>query len=117
MRITLALVVIILSLMEIGFCATYIKVSDEKIGVITEATQEMTVAEIKHEISGITADISRIEASKQPFLDRMAKYEELLRQCDTLNIKEPVIAPAEPIKTIEDIVPDGDPAVTEPING
>jgi hypothetical protein len=100
-----------------GFAATYIKVSDEKVGIVTEVSQEYTVAEIKHEIEGIQNDLVRIEASKQPFLDRLEKYEAMLAQCSVLGVKEPVIAPVEPIKPIEDIVPDGDPAVTEPIDG
>ena len=110
MRITLAVMVIILSLVEIGFCATYIKVSDEKVGIVTEVSQEYTVAEIKHEIEGIQNDLARIESSKQPFLDRLAKYEDMLANCSAMGIKEPV----KPI--VDEIEPIVEPVV-EPIDG
>ena len=102
MRIVLSVIVITLSLMEICFAATYIKASDNQIGVVTEKTETMTIAEIKHEIEGIQNDIVRIEEAKQPFLDRLEKYEACLAQCSVLGVKEPVIAPVEPIKPIEE---------------
>ena len=89
-----------------GFAAsTYIKASDEKIGVVetTETTTELTVAEIKHEIEGIQNDLVRIEEAKQPFLDRLEKYEAMLAQCSVLGVVEP--KPIVIDKPIEDIMP------------
>ena len=105
MRIVTAVMMIILMgevMVATGLAATYIKVSDEKVGIVTEVSQEYTIAEIKHEIEGIQNDITRIEASKQPFLDRLAKYEDMLANCSAMGIKEPVkvvdeIKPIEPI--------------------
>jgi hypothetical protein len=102
-RIITAVMMIILMgevMVATGLAATYTKASDNQIGVVTEKTETMTIAEIKHELEGIDNDLARIEASKAPFLERMAKYEELLRQCDTLGVKEPVIAPTDEIKPI-----------------
>jgi hypothetical protein len=78
-----------------AIAATYIKVSDEKIGIVEtiEYGQELTVQEIEHEINGIENDLVRIESAKQPFLVRLAKYKEMLAQCEALGIKKP-----EPIK-------------------
>ena len=101
MRVVLMVLVLTLVCFE-GFAATYIKVSDEKVGIVTEVSQEYTIAEIKHEIQGIQNDLIRIEASKQPFLDRLAKYEDMLANCSAMGIKEPVkvvdeIKPIEPV--------------------
>ena len=103
MRIVLMVLVLTLVCFE-GFAATYIKASEEKIGIVTEVTEEMTVAEIKHEIEGIQNDLVRIEEAKQPFLDRLEKYEAMLAQCSVLGVKEPVIAPVDEIKPIEPII-------------
>ena len=102
MRVVLMVLVLTLVCFE-GFAAsTYIKASDEKIGVVetTETTTELTVAEIKHEIEGIQNDLTKIEESKQPFLDRLEKYEAMLAQCSVMGIKEPVKAPVDEIKPI-----------------
>ena len=107
MRIVTAVMMIILMgevMVATGLAATYIKVSDEKVGVVTEVTEEMSIAEIKHEIQGIQNDLIRLEEAKQPFLERMAKYEAMLAQCSVLGVSEPkpiiideIEKPVEPI--------------------
>ena len=76
-----------------AIAATYIKVSDEKIGIVEtiEYGQELTVQEIEHEINGIENDLARIESAKTPFLERLAKYKEMLAQCEALGVKKPIV--------------------------
>jgi vacuolar-type H+-ATPase catalytic subunit A/Vma1 len=71
-----------------ALAATYIK-SDagDKLVVVTETTTELTPAEIDHEIDGIQKDLERIESAKQPFLDRLAKYQEMKDSCVSMDIK------------------------------
>ena len=95
MRIALMILVLTLVCFE-GFAATYEKVDDSlKVTSTIEQVEQLTIQQIKHEIAGIDADLSRIEDAylkqREGFLQRKYKYEEMLTKCDELDIKEPVI--------------------------
>jgi len=83
------------------YAQTYIKVSDEKIGVVEtiERGEEWTVAELEHEIAGCVNDLNRIEDMKTPIADRMKTLQKHLDQCVTLGVTkpkpEPIVEPVE----------------------
>jgi len=89
-----------------GHAQTYVKVSDEKIGIVEtiEKGEEWTVAELEHEIAGCVNDLNRIEDMKTPIADRMKTLQKHLDQCVTLGVTKPIEdKPVEPVEPIEDI--------------
>ena len=94
MRIALVMIMLLMAVPVLA--AVYEKVDDSlKVTSTIEQVEQLTIQQIKHEIAGIDADLSRIEESylkqKDEFLQRKYKYEEMLNKCVELDIKEPVI--------------------------
>lgn len=81
-----------------ALASTYIKVDDNTLRVLDteEKSSDLTVPMIKHEIDGMNRDITVYEDKIAGCNTRKAKYEEMLIQCEDMDIVEKT-KPVEPI--------------------